>query len=267
MKFIISLPLALSLVGAVALFVASYLLLPPPQGAPPVDRYGCLQPSYTNFAWVHNSSGVMLQASLCATYHTQVTAWNLAYSSLVSSLYFWRLVSVEMAVGFAVAFFLCLIVPRLKAPANLKGESTLPRNALNVLTAVALVSFGVFGYAEFFNILYANTGYPPFLHLFFVDPQMPVHAALALALSCLCFGIVKARHGLSTGVRSGILLGGFAVTVAQLCILVFDSKEMNLHVADFASGWVLFGFPILSNWSVLIISSFVVFLGVKKGSR
>jgi len=267
MKFIISIPLALTLLGAVALFLSSYLLLPPPQGAPPLDRYGCLQPSYTDFAWVHNSSGVMLQASLCATYHTQVSAWNLAYSSLGSSLSFWRLVSVEMAEGFAVASFLCLIVTRLKAPAYLKRKLAVPRPIFNALMAVALVGFAIFGYAEFFNILYANTGYPPFLHLFFVDPQMPLHATLALALSCFCFGIVKARHGLSSGVGSGVLLGGFAVTVAQLCILVFDSKEMHLHVADFASGWVLFGFPILSNWSVFIVSSFVLFLGVKKRSR
>jgi hypothetical protein len=264
MKFVISLPLALSLTGAVALFVVSYMLLPPSQGAPPVDRYGCLQPSYANFAWIHNSSGVMLQASLCAAYHTHVSAWSFAYSSLVSSLSFWRLVSVEMSEGFAVAFFLCLIVPRLKTPGYLKRELTLPRSVLNALMVVALVSFGIFGYAELFNILYANTGYPPFLHLFFVDPQMPFHAALALALACLCFGIVKARYGLSIGVKSGVLLGGFAVMVAQLCILLFDNKEMHLHVADFTSSWILFGFPILSNWSVLIVSSFLAFLGAKK---
>jgi hypothetical protein len=52
------------------------------------------------------------------------------------------------------------------------------------------------------------------------------------------------------------------VAVAQLCLLVFDYKEMYLYVTSFSSGCTLFGFPILSNWFVLAVALSLTAWGV-----
>lgn len=260
MKQLIPALIALSLSVASILFAVSPLTRPPPP-VPPVDKYGCLHPDNGRFAWIYNSSGVMLHASLCDSYQDQLSAWNNDYSSLVRSLSLQKTASIEIAEGFIVIFALCLAIPRLKAPKSLRREVTLPKPHRFATISIGVAGFGVFGYAELFNVLYANTGYPLFIHLFDVDPQMPVHAVLGLALACLCFGILKAKKGLSEGVRSGIMFGAVSVLVAQSCLLTFDYKEMTLHVTAFSSGWILFGVPVFNNWFALIVASFFTLLG------
>lgn len=141
------------------------------------------------------------------------------------------------------------------------------------LMLVGVVGLGVFGYAETFNVLYANSargysaGNPAYWSFFSIDPQLPNHAVLGLIAASACFCMLRAEKGLSKGVRSGITFGASWVTVAQLCLLVFDYKEMYLHVTSFSSSWILFGFPILSNWFVLAVALFLTVWGVVPSKR
>jgi hypothetical protein len=211
-------------------------------------------------------------ASGCAA---AVIAYDFALGPYHSSL--WTLPEISQSLFFVA--LLCLILPKIKPPESLKRKLTLPRPLMLVPILVGAVSFGVFAYGETFNILYANSvrGYSEgnliYWSYFRIDPQLPVHSVLGLAAASACFGVLMARRGLSEGVRSGAVFGAFWVTIAQMCLLAFDYKEMHTSVTAFSMGWTLFGFPLLSNWFVLIMAlsltsmSFVQLLSKKTGVR
>lgn len=198
-----------------------------------------------------------------------VSFYGVALGSYRSSI--WTLPEVSESLFFVA--FLCLVIPKIKAPEFLRRRIALPRPSMLALVLVGVVGLGVFGYAETFNILYANSvggysaGNPTYWHYFSIDPQLPVHAMWGLAVASACFGISRAKKGLAEGVRSSVAFGAFWVTVAQLCLLVFDYKEMYLQVTDLSSDWTLFGFPILSNWFVLAVALFLTAWGVVPSKR
>lgn len=177
---------------------------------------------------------------------------------------------VEPAEGLAIVALFCLIILGLKAPQFLKRRLALPKPLKLGMMLALVVGFGVFAYAEVFDILnaYSNSPYSIlhaenslFHHLFYgFDSQLPFHAVLGLAVASICFGLLRARKGLVEGIRSTFVFGMFWIFIAMLCISIFDYGEIYLQVALFTEGWVLFGFPILSNLSLLIISSGVMAL-------
>jgi hypothetical protein len=129
-----------------------------------------------------------------------------------------------------------------------------------VIILVGIVAFGVFLWVESFNILYANTGYGQYINLFHAFPDPPVSAILGLTTASICFGLLRMKDGFSYGIISGLMFGAFFVFIAQSFLLVFDAKEMTLHATQFSADWSLFNLPVLSNWLLLIVSSYLTFL-------
>ncbi len=168
----------------------------------------------------------------------------------------------EIAEAFAVVVALCLLASVLRAPAFLKREVSLQKPLRLALASLGAAGLGAFAFLESLNLLYAETLNDQFIGLFHSIPQPPVYAVLGLAVACVCFGVLRARRGLFAGLRSGVMLGAFSASIAQLFLLLFDSREMYLYVTRFSSNWVLFGFPVLSNWFVLVVSSGLLALGL-----
>lgn len=166
---------------------------------------------------------------------------------------------IEIAGGLAVVALLYFMLPRLKAPGPLKRKISLPRplhlTALLVGAVGVTLGVGAFGFAEVFNIAFANTHDMQFLALFNIVG--PVHAVLGLVAACACLGVLRIEKGLSVAVKSGVALGALSVFVAQLGLFLFDFKEMYLHVTAFAK-WSVGGVYLLSNWSVFVVSSSLV---------
>jgi hypothetical protein len=198
-----------------------------------------------------------------------VSFYGVALGSYHSSI--WTLPEVSDSLFFVA--LLCFAIPRMKAPESLRKRIALSRPLMPALVLVGVVGLGIFGYAETFNILYANSargysaGNPTYWSFFSIDPQLADHAVLGLIAASACFCILRAEKGLSKGVRSGVTFGAFWVAVAQLCLLVFDYKEMYLYVTSFSSSWTLFGFPILSNWFVLAVALSLAAWGVVPSKR
>jgi len=178
----------------------------------------------------------------------------------------------EIAEALIVVVVLCLLIPRLRAPKFLRRGVTLPGRV--PIALIGLASFCIFFFGGSLDILYANTGYVPYISLVHILPNPAVVTVLGLVVASICFGALRVRKGLSEGVKSGVLFCALSVTVFQAGILIFDYKEMALFVTKFSEGWFLtgggeflgssfvpIGVPLISNWFVFIVLSSLFVLG------
>jgi len=161
---------------------------------------------------------------------------------------------VEVMEGAVVGLILYCLVSMAKAPEFLKRGVVAPRPIQYALASAGAVGFGVFWYALLFDLLYAESRISQYILLFHAIPSTNYSAVCGLVLCCLCVGVFRTKRGISEGLRFSVMFGALVVFAMQLLLLVFDSKEMYLHVTYFAA-WSWGGVDLLSNWFVLIVSA------------
>jgi hypothetical protein len=170
----------------------------------------------------------------------------------------------DLAESLAVVALLLLLSPRIIAPESAKRPLVLPR--LPVLIMV-LVSSELFVFAEVTNILNAyDWGMNSLAHYLFynLDKALPLHAFIGLVAASVGVALMRARNGISEGIRSGIVFGSVFIAIAQAFLLAFDYGEMYLEVAGFVRQLTVLGFPIINNWLVLMSSISIAVLGMMR---
>jgi hypothetical protein len=192
------------------------------------------------------SEGLLVASALTLAFHMRGRLTVPDWLNIPDSLY-------SVAVGVNENGFYSYRSHSRNAPVGLSSPLRV------VIILVGVVAFGVFLWVESFNILYANTGYGLYINLFHAFPDPPVSAILGLATASICFGLLRMKDGFSHGHKSGLMFGAIFVFVAQLCLLAFDVKEMTLYATGFSADWSLFNLPVLSNWLLLVVSSYLTF--------
>lgn len=169
----------------------------------------------------------------------------------------------EIAESFAVVALMLALASALRAPQSLKRGFSLPNPLKLTLAGAAVVGFGFFVFAETLNVLTASTcteapescnmAYNSILFTF--GPQTPLLAVLGLTAASLCLGVLRFGRGLVEGIKTSVAFGAASLFVVQLCLFCFDYREMQLYVTTFAAAWSAYGFYLVSNWLVLIVSA------------
>jgi len=170
----------------------------------------------------------------------------------------------DLAESLAAVSLLVLLWPKVKAPESLKKPLVLARLPLLM---VVLAGTGLFVFAEATNIMNAHDWGLNSLanYLFYdLDKALPLHAFIGLVAASVGVGLMRARKGISEGIRSGVIFGCVFVAIAQAFLLTFDYGEMYLEVTGFVRQFVVLGFPVINNWLVLMTSISIVVLGVRR---
>jgi hypothetical protein len=170
----------------------------------------------------------------------------------------------DVAESLAAVSLLVLLSPKVKAPESMKKSLLLARLPLLV---VVLAGTELFVFAEATNIMNAyDWGLNSLAHYLFYDfdKALPLHAFIGLVAASVGVGLMRARKGISEGIRSGVVFGCVFVAIAQAFLLTFDYGEMYLEVAGFVRQFVVLGFPIINNWFVLMTSISIAVLGIMK---
>lgn len=247
---------------AFILFAVSYSPQPPPQGPPPADTYGCLDSSYPPWAFIHNASGVMRQASLCYAYQDQLNAWSYDYSSVVFWVSFWKQASVEIAEGLAVISALaCLSLIRWPIPEPLRrARNPLRGFSKRFAQLVVLLGLGFYAFATSMDIAWVGFWSALGISLipYFMNNLLPVGAGIGLLAASLGLGLLKWKEGLWSAFQWSVLLAALSIVIFQAGLVAFDLHEMTLYITGFSSGWIVFGFPAISNWFALTVSIFLL---------
>jgi hypothetical protein len=244
----------------------------------------------------NGNSDPTLKAGTSAECGRAVVSNDLAVSSYTNSLTPYRTYAEASEALLVVALFACLGQIRWKVPEALRRGTRLPK-AIQVLAlaglAVGLIVFALSAMLDISNFnplrgdLPGPTSYSALydsaaglanamgLHSIVVDwspassvqgyGQFGFAAFIGFAVAVACFVVFRAGRGVARALKDGALLAVSIIFLFELGLVILDRELMVMQVANFASVQA-FGVLLVSNWFVLVISTYLLLSSVGVGA-